>query len=197
MNAADITQKLIDQFDTEVIKEDPLSKGLGFNVPVEKLIEVLTFLRDDSALSMNFLNCITGLDLQGLPGAESDDLRTVYHLYSYTHRHELSLNCDVSRNNPTVPSVTSLWAAAVWQEREAFDLLGIVFEGHPSLTRILLPTEFEGHPLRKDWKEGTHVMGISTQRETPVELLKFFHEVMGGEVPDEIRADVQNAAEEG
>ena len=196
MEAAEITKTLTEKFGEEIIKADETTSSLGFNVPVENLLDVLTFLRDDSSFAMNFLNCITALDLQGLPKAETEDLRTVYHLYSYVHRHELSINCDVPRDNPVIPSVTGLWAAAVWQEREAYDLLGIVYEGHPNLTRILLPTEFEGHPLRKDWKEGTHVMGISTQRDTPVELLKFFHEVMGVEVPDEIRADVQIAAEE-
>jgi NADH-quinone oxidoreductase subunit C len=197
MNAADIAKKITDQFGEELISEDSNSKNLGINVPADKLLEVMTFLRDDPELAMNFMNCLTGLDLQGLPDADSDKLRTIYHLYSYTHRHEFSVNCDVDRNNAVCASMTGLWAAAVWQEREAYDLLGIVYEGHPNLTRILLPTEFEGHPLRKDWVEGSHVMGISTQRDTPVELLKFFHEVMGGKVPDDIRADVQAAQEEG
>jgi NADH-quinone oxidoreductase subunit C len=197
MNGVEITKKLTDHFGADAILEDPLALAPGIKVSADRLIEVMTFLRDNSELSMDFMNCLTGLDLQGLPDAESEDLRTIYHLYSYVHRHEISVNVDLSRENPVCPSITGLWASAVWQEREAYDLLGIIYEGHPNLTRILLPTEFEGHPLRKDWKEGSHVMGISTQRDTPVELLKFFHEVMGGKVPDEIRADVQVTEEDG
>ena len=72
----------------------------------------------------------------------------------------------MSRDNPTMPTVSGVWRTAIWQEREIFDLLGVVFEGHPDLRRILLPEDWVGHPLRKDFVEPTEYHGISTKRES-------------------------------
>ena len=90
----------------------------------------------------------------------------VYHLFSYTHRHALVLKVGVPRDNARLATVSTVWRAALWQEREIFDLLGVDFEGHPDLRRILLPEDWVGHPLRKDYVEPTEYHGISTKRES-------------------------------
>jgi len=76
----------------------------------------------------------------------------VYVLYSMKHRHRYTLKCPISRETPSVPSVESVWGVANWHEREAYDMFGIVFEGHSDLTRILCPDDWEGYPLRKDYE---------------------------------------------
>jgi NADH-quinone oxidoreductase subunit C len=76
----------------------------------------------------------------------------VYHLASVVHNHKIVLKAICTKENPHVQSVADVWGTANWHEREAFDLIGIVFDGHPDLRRILLPYDWEGHPLRKDYK---------------------------------------------
>ena len=83
---------------------------------------------------------------------DKDNLAVVYHLYSYVHHHKLVVKVVVPKSNPVVKTVSDVWAAAEWHEREAYDLVGMTFEGHPDLRRILLPEDWEGHPLRKDYK---------------------------------------------
>src|SRR5690606_639093 len=90
-------------------------------------------------------------------GPEAGTLEVVYHLYSIPYEHSLVLKVTVPRNQPdeplpTIPSVTHIWRTADWHEREIFDLIGINFEGHSDLRRILLPADWTGHPLRKDYQ---------------------------------------------
>jgi len=197
MDGSQIIEKLQQAFGTENISVDEGSKTPGVFIPASLLIDVMRMLRNDPEFSMDFLNNITGCDMLGLKNYDGDHLRSVYHLYSYAHRHEFVISVNIERDDPVIPSLSELWASAIWMERESFDLLGIIYEGHPNLTRILLPTEFEGYPLRKDWEERSHVMGIETTRQTPVELLKFFHEKMGGEVPPGLELDLNPPTEVG
>lgn len=90
------------------------------------------------------LACITAIDWK-------THFEVVYNFWSYSHNRPLALRVRVLREDPKVPSLASLWATADWQEREEYDLMGIVFEGHPHLKRILLPDGWQGHPLRKDY----------------------------------------------
>jgi NADH-quinone oxidoreductase subunit C len=82
------------------------------------------------------------------------------------HRHALTVKVGVARDDPRLATVATVWRTAIWQEREIFDLLGVVFAGHPDLRRILLPEDWVGHPLRKDYVEPTEYHGISTKRES-------------------------------
>ncbi|SMB95370.1 NADH dehydrogenase subunit C [Thermanaeromonas toyohensis ToBE] len=116
-------------------------------VPVERLIEVMQVLKEDYGL--NFLADLTGVDV---PAEEAIIL--VYHLMAVPSARETRVKVKLPRGNPRAPSLVSLWPAAEVQEREAFDLLGIIFEGHPNLKRILCPDDFNGHPLRKDFTIG-------------------------------------------
>lgn len=117
-------------------------------VKPEKLHDMMAFLRDDDVTSFEMLTDLTGVDLLGV---KEPRFEVVYHLYSLSKHHRLRIKAEVDEASPKVPSVVDLWKSAYWMEREAYDLYGIVFEGHPDLRRLLLYPEFEGHPLRKDY----------------------------------------------
>jgi NADH-quinone oxidoreductase subunit C len=116
-------------------------------VPREHLRRAAEFLVNDRALRFTFLSDITAVDKFPLePRFELN-----YHLLSLEYRKRIRLKVRIPGNDPLVQSVTPIWPAANWHEREAFDLMGIRFEGHPDLTRILMPDDWEGYPLRKDY----------------------------------------------
>lgn len=118
-------------------------------VRAESLPGIARFLRDDPRTAFDMLHCLSGVE-------QADCFESVYHLFSLSLRHWAILKVRVPKSKPSVPSVTAVWPAANWHERESFDLLGIVYEGHPDFRRILLPDEWEGHPLRKDYKMPEH-----------------------------------------
>jgi NADH-quinone oxidoreductase subunit C len=117
---------------------------LYLSIPANKLVEVCRFLRFDPPLAFDFLSFVTSVDWK-------DRFEVVYYLISTLHKHKLVLKVNVDHANPELPTVTEIWAAADWQEREIFDLMGIKFSGHYNLRRILLPEDWEGYPLRKDY----------------------------------------------
>ncbi len=123
---------------------------LTITIPRAELLRVAGFLRHDSELQFDFLSDLTATDHLPL----EPRFAVVYHLLSIPRRHTLRLRTWTEGANPVVPSVTSIWPTANWHEREVFDLFGIRFEGHPDLTRLLLPVDWEGHPLRKDYPTG-------------------------------------------
>ena len=117
------------------------------------LPEIARFLRDDPAMKLDSLMCLSGVDYK-------DRFAVAYHLHSITMRHAIGLKVFLPRENPSLPSVDAVWPAANFMEREAFDLFGIVFEGSKDLRRILLPEDWEGHPLRKDYRYPEFYHGI-------------------------------------
>ena len=128
----------------------------------EKLAEVCLFLRDNEETYFDFLSCISAVD----NGVESGWFSVVYNLASLPHPTQLTLKVTVENdrrldNLPVVPTVSTVWRTADWHEREAFDLMGVYFEGHPDLRRILLPEDWEGYPLRKDYEEAETYHGIA------------------------------------
>lgn len=114
--------------------------------------EVLELLKDEPELAYNFLMDLTCVDYLKYPGKEGKlRFEVVYHLYSLEHNHRVRVKCPVTEESSSVASVAEVWPVANWLEREAWDMYGVGFEGHPDLRRILLYEEFEGHPLRKDY----------------------------------------------
>ena len=126
--------------------------GDQFFVRVEPtaLIEVLAFLRDDSATRFEQLIDLTCVDYLNFPDA-TDRYGIIYSLLSLTHNHRLWIKAFVNDPAPTIPSAMPVWKGADWMEREVFDMFGIVFKGHPDLRRILTWDGFKAHPLRKDY----------------------------------------------
>jgi NADH-quinone oxidoreductase subunit C len=123
---------------------------LTLEVEREHLIAVATALRNDPALRFELLSSVSGVDYLH---AERR-LHSVYQLTSMTYRRRIRLEVAVTVEDPHIPSVTPLYPTADWQEREAFDMFGIVYDGHPALTRILMPDDWDGHPQRKDYPLG-------------------------------------------
>jgi NADH-quinone oxidoreductase subunit C len=176
MTPAEIVSALKQKFGDR-IKGEKLDAPDAFVViePAD-LLEVMRFFRDDPRLDFKFLNCISGVDYlepdaKKAPKAGFEPhLEVVYHLSNFAPRgrfHRFAVKLVLPRWKdgkagalPEVPSVTPLWATADWHEREVYDLSGVWFTGHPSLTRILLSDDWEGHPLRKDYEFPLEYHGI-------------------------------------
>ena len=149
MNAAEITAALQAKFPDVHPIPQPAGQVRGdetyLDVPAARLVEAAQFLRLDSALSFDFLSFVTAVDWK-------THFETVYYMVSTAHRHKVVLKVKIEdRQNPQVPTVTSVWPTADWQEREIWDLFGIKILGHYNLRRILLPDNWEGYPMRKDY----------------------------------------------
>jgi NADH-quinone oxidoreductase subunit D/NADH-quinone oxidoreductase subunit C/D len=137
---------LKEQFPQDV-SEETRNRYTGLIVPADRLIEIGEYVRDE--LGFNYLSSVTGVDL-----IEDNKLEVVYHTFSIEQGGgPVVLKVQVDRDDPQVPSLVPVWPGASFQEREAWDLYGIRFQGHPDLRRILLWEGFEGHPMRKDWRE--------------------------------------------
>lgn len=134
---------------------------LKMHLPPEHLVTVATWLRDDEDLHYAFLENLCGVDYLG----RTPRFEVVYHLFSFKTFHRLCLKVGVPEATPTVPSVVGVWVTANWHERETYDMFGIMFEGHPSLQRILMPEDWIGHPLRKDVPLGYEEVAFTFNQE--------------------------------
>ncbi|MEY4166960.1 MAG: hypothetical protein RIR52_784 [Acidobacteriota bacterium] len=114
----------------------------------EGLVELMTYLRDEPSLRFNYLSDIGGLDLGEFA---TPRFAVAYQLYSIDHNHRLRVKVFVEEDDAVLPTVWGIWKSSNWLEREIYDMFGITFEGHPDMRRILMPADYEGHPLRKDF----------------------------------------------
>ena len=137
-----------------------------FFVKPEQAESVARYLRDDPALACNYMECLSGVDYP-----DKNEIHVVVHAFSYKLKHRAVMKVALPRDNPRMKTFCGVWSAANWQERECWDLLGVVFEGHPDLRRIMLPEDWVGHPLRKDFKEQSSYHGIPTTRPNPLDLI--------------------------
>jgi NADH-quinone oxidoreductase subunit C len=137
---------------SDAIEHVVVDRGeLTLHVRPERIVEVCQVLRDDESLRFEFCSSVSGVDYLG---SDARRLHVVYQLTSMTYRRRIRLEVAVSTERPQVPSVTGVYPTADWQERETYDMFGVVFTGHPALTRILMPDDWEGHPQRKDYPLG-------------------------------------------
>ncbi|MBI4713334.1 MAG: NADH-quinone oxidoreductase subunit C [Planctomycetes bacterium] len=144
MNIQEIADKLKGRFGDSV-EFVPVATGDSFiMVKRESLIPEARFLHETPELYFDSLMCLTGVDYP-------DNFTVVYHLFSTRHLHKLVLKVSGAKDS-LVQSVSGIWPTANWFERETYDLLGVKFDNHPNLTRILLPDDWTGHPLRKDYQ---------------------------------------------
>ncbi len=155
MNASEIHDKIKSQFPEAVVdfKADAVTEPFIVIRP-DLIREIANFIFVDPELKFDYLICLSGVDFN------DGNLGVVYHLSSMQKRHRIVLKVKVPKDKPEVPSVESVWKTANWHEREAFDLLGIIFLDHPDLRRILLPDDWEGFPLRKDYKVQEYYQGM-------------------------------------
>ncbi|MCB1238747.1 MAG: NADH-quinone oxidoreductase subunit C, partial [Tetrasphaera sp.] len=117
----------------------------------EHLLAIARALRDDPALRFEMCTGVSGVHFLAEAGRE---LHAIYHLLSITHNRRVRLEVTAPDADPHIPSVVAIWPGADWHERETWDMFGIIFDGHPALTRILMPDDWPGHPQRKDYPLG-------------------------------------------
>jgi NADH-quinone oxidoreductase subunit C len=143
------------KFPDAIVEENTTNRDPFLKVKPEFVGRIARFLRDDPKLVMDYLACLSGCDYGiSLP------LAVVYHIESIRFKHVLCLKTDLPRESPKVDSVAPIWRGADWHEREAFDMYGIEFAGHPNLKRILCAEDWVGFPLRKDYQYPTEYHGI-------------------------------------
>jgi NADH-quinone oxidoreductase subunit C len=173
MTTGDVAVMLQAQFSTALLSQKLDSLDPYLVIVPDQWLEVARWLHDDPRLQFDILNCVTVVDYLETEIAKvakcgfEPHLEVVYHLSSFTLRHRLVIKLllprwknDVVDELPEVPSVCSVWPGANWHEREAFDLGGVRFSGHPNLERILMSEDWVGYPLRKDYEYPLEYQGI-------------------------------------
>jgi NADH-quinone oxidoreductase subunit C len=150
-----IEQAVLDRFGGDVLEAVKHRGELTLRIRREAIHDVCLFCRDAPDLRFNYLSDLTAVDyLNAMNMRHVPRFEVAYHLLSLDYYHRLRLKAPVPEEDIHIVSVQDVWPAANWQEREVFDMFGILFDNHPDLTRILMPDDWEGHPLRKDFPLG-------------------------------------------
>jgi len=173
MTPAEIHQSLVAKFGDKITGASLEALDPSIDVAPAAIAEVALFLKTEESLAFDALNNLCGVDYfesdpkKAAKFGHEPHVEVVYHLYSYTHRHAIVIKVKVPRwkggalgQLPDVPSVAGVWSIADWHEREAYDLVGINFDGHPNQRRILCAEDWVGHPLRKDYEFPLEYHGI-------------------------------------
>jgi NADH-quinone oxidoreductase subunit C len=145
MSLQAVVDKLKAKFGDTVLDEKEFRGEVTVVVKKEEIVAVCTFLKDE--LGFNFLTDLCGVDYLGT----APRFMVVYHLYNIGTHQRFRVKASVEESDARIDTVSGVWSTANWHERECYDLMGISFNNHPDLRRILLPDEWEGHPLRKDY----------------------------------------------
>lgn len=156
----EIISHLKEKFGDEVIvtiNEQATPKCI--ELKAQDLVACMAFLHETDGLYFDSLSCLTGLD----NGVEASSMEVIYNLYSIPFDHHLMVKVSLEREKPSIDSLTGIWKTADWQEREVYDLYGIDFNNHPDLRRILLPDDWEGHPLKKDYEHQQYYRGVKVE----------------------------------
>ena len=156
--AEEIFKVIREKLGGAVLEERLDGKDPFIAIDPARIEEVALLARDDPGLRFDLLSLVSAVDYPGAPAsadgktpARKGTIEVVYFLDSTVHRHRLILKARLDRESPRIRTVEGIWPAADWHERESFDLMGVVFEGHHNLVRILCAEDWEGHPLRKDY----------------------------------------------
>jgi NADH-quinone oxidoreductase subunit C len=153
MKAFAIIQESFENVQVKVIEQ---STPVCLLCPSESIISIARCLQQNPLCYFDQLTCVTGID----NGPQANTMEVIYHLYSIPFNQSLAVKVVLDRANPVVESVVAVWQSANWLEREVFDMYGIHFNTHPDLRRILMPADWQGFPLRKDYKEQETYRGI-------------------------------------
>ena len=156
MEAKEIFEKLKEEFGDN-IKEFVHEENSDPYIEVDpaEIVDICLFLRDEDDLLFDY-----PVNLSGMDYSKQKSLGVVYHLYSIKFKHRLVLKVTLDKNDPVIHTTENVWKSMNWQERECYDMFGVIFEGHADPRRILCPDDWEGHALRKDYKEPETYKGI-------------------------------------
>ena len=156
---------------TDALQDTALLQGdaVIFVAP-DCLQKVAAFLKDDPSLKFDYLSDVSGVDY--LNEELEPRFEAVYLLYSIDHHHSIRVRVGIDEDNPSVPTVSELWKGALYSEQELFDMFGIHIEGHPKNERLIMPKEWTGHPLRKDYPLTTETVTFSHNRDFKSDLVK-------------------------
>jgi NADH-quinone oxidoreductase subunit C len=156
---------------TDAIQDTALPQGdaVIFVAP-GCLQKVAAFLKDDPSLKFDYLSDVSGVDY--LNEEREPRFEAVYLLYSIDHHHSIRVRVGIDEDNPSLPTVSGLWKGALYPEQELFDMFGIHIEGHPKNERLIMPKEWTGHPLRKDYPLTTETVTFSHNRDFKSDLVK-------------------------
>jgi len=148
MEPLEIAEKIKEQFPDEVVEVTSFRDQVSVIVKKDRVVDICRYLHDDPQLDFKYLTDLCGVDYHG---KKEPRFEVVYHFYSIRRRQRIRIKAQVPEDDPHIRTVTSLWAGAEWHERECYDMYGIEFRGNPDLRRILMPEDWEGYPLRKDY----------------------------------------------
>ncbi len=147
MEPLKIAEHLKEKFPMEILDITSFRDQVSVSVRRNKIVDICRYLCDEPDISMNYLSDLCGVDY---PDRELR-FEVVYNLCSLKYSHMIRIKALMPEDDPTIDSVVQIWSGANWHEREACDMFGIIFNGHPDLRRILMPEDWEGYPLRKDY----------------------------------------------
>ena len=150
----DLAKRLNERFPGCLVEQDELPETHIQLLP-DQWPAIAAYLKEAEELAFDSCMCITGVDLW-----PEENLESRYNLHSMTHNHKIEIRIGVEKSNPVIPTVSHVWQIANWFEREVYDMIGIRFKDHPDLRRMLLPEDWVGHPLRKDYEEPGSYHGI-------------------------------------
>jgi len=148
----ELRNKMAEHFGEKISDISIAHNELVMTVERDIIVDVCMKLRNDPGFQFNLLSYLTAVDYSAL--GREPRFSVIYQLYSIQKTHRLRVKTDVPEDDPTIDSVYSVWKTADWLERETFDMFGIIFRNHPDLRRILMPEDWEGYPLRKDFPLG-------------------------------------------
>ncbi len=147
LSPPDLAERLRAQFGQDVLEVEDVHGHAVVTVGPARYHELARFLRDEPDLDFDYFDFLAGVDYR----PKGQGFEVVTHLYSIRHNHHARIRLACDAEDPHAPTISDLWLGANWFEREAWELFGIAFDGHPHLVKLVLPEQFEGHPLRKDF----------------------------------------------
>jgi len=167
-----IREFLKSRFGEQIIREDDFRDQQSFYVRPEALADIAEALFNSDDLDVKLLADITSVDWLGHEREKEGRFEVIYNLYSLKHKYRFFLKTHLPETKPEIQSLTLLWNGANWMEREVWDMMGIVFVGHPDLTKILTADDLEGHPLRRDFPLTYEEPQFSWNKDNPPEVIK-------------------------